>query len=367
MSDTERQDLYESITNKIISAIEAGTAPWQRPWQEVAGLGLQRNCITNAPYHGINAILLQVAAAGKYSDPRWLTFKMASDNLWKVRRHEKGHRICYFRTLEVEDPDKIDPATNKPVRRSVPVLKSYIVFNVEQLENGPPPIQAEEKATWQISEAANRVIEATGATIRFGGNRAYYSPSQDAIQLPPKAAFPNELAYLGTCLHELGHWTGHATRLARTFGRFGDQNYSREELRAEIASALLTAEIGTPGTMDINSHANYVANWLEVLRSNKFEIFRASADAQRIADFIMGRKPELKKVKDAAPMTSENQAWADDYSKAEQEEQGPKGFSPKPTSQRPHRQAAGNNFVLPHAPVQHNPIGMGSELGSSGP
>lgn len=364
----QTKDLYEQITDSIIKALENGTAPWQRPWTEVASMGRMKNAISGGNYHGINSLLLYCTALDRnYQDSRWLTFRQASENCWKVKKGEHGTRIAYFQPLQIADGEKRDPSTGAPVMKTIPMLKTYVVFNVGQLENGPPPLTPEVKESWQAEEAAEKVIADLGITIRHGGNKAYYTPAGDYCQIPPKGSFPTYADYLGTVLHELSHATMHPSRLDRkegAAGQFGSEAYAKEELRAELASMFLSSELGVPGSTD--NHAAYIESWLAALRKDKREIFRAAAEAQRIAEFVMGRKPEMRQKKDAQPMTPEGQAWADDYSRAESEEQGRQGFAARPSNQRPKSKwqpEAG--FVVPTAPPAHQPA-MGSD-GLSGP
>jgi antirestriction protein ArdC len=170
----------------------------------------------------------------------------------------------------------------------VPYLCEYRVFNAAQIDGLPS--QGQRAPDWNPIEQAARVIQQLNPTIRTGGNRAYFSPGEDIIQMPGRGAFPDAGAWYGTLLHETAHWTDAPHRLNRQFGRFGDETYAREELRAEWASAMLSSELGISSSTD--SHAAYLASWVKRLQKDKFEIFRAARDAEKICDFIMGRQVE---------------------------------------------------------------------------
>ena len=134
------------------------------------------------------------------------------------------------------------------------------------------------------------IVARSGVVLREGSERAFYSPSTDHVQLPPRIAFKSPEGWASTVMHELGHWSGHPSRLDRNLsGRFGDKSYAMEELRAELASAFIGNELGIPAQID--QHASYVGSWLDVLRQDKREVFRAAADAQRIADFLLAFHP----------------------------------------------------------------------------
>ena len=181
------------------------------------------------------------------------------------------------------------------------VLKHYAVFHASQIdglpEYKPPGI---DEAPWTRPEAASTILRNSNAVIRIGGDRAFYSPTTDHIQFPPDSAFRGPPEFAATALHELGHWTGHASRLNRNMkSRYGSAGYAMEELRAELASAFLASELGIP--TDIPQHASYIENWIKPLKEDKREIFRAAADAQKIADMLLGFHPEYAARLQAEP------------------------------------------------------------------
>lgn len=283
-----KRDLYREITDKIIAAMESGKMPWQRPWNELAELGMPKNGSSSRPYNGVNSVLLFLESQDRgYSDNRWMTFKQASEAGYKVKKGERSVPVYFYKKLELEDRN---PNTGEVEKKSIPYLTEYRVFNAEQIEGMPSA--ATRPVDWNPIEEVEKLVSALNVDIRHGGNRAFYSPSQDYIQMPHKGAFPSAQEYFGTLLHEVGHYSGHESRLHREFGRYGDVTYSREELRAELASAFLSAELGVPTNTDNN--AAYLASWVKNLKEDKHEIFKAARDATQICNFIMGRTEELK-------------------------------------------------------------------------
>ena len=190
--------------------------------------------------------------------------------------------------------------------RRIPLLRAFTLFHASQIDGIPdyvPPTIAE--APWRAPEAAEIILANSGAVVRIGGERAFYSPATDHIQMPPHAAFATAEGYCGTLIHELWHWTGAESRLNRDLrNRFGSHDYAREELRAEIGQMMVCAELGI-ADCDFTNNAAYVASWLEKLRSDRKEIFRAAADAQRIADYLLAFHPDYANSQ-AGPPESES-------------------------------------------------------------
>jgi antirestriction protein ArdC len=301
VSAAQRRDLYQEVTDQIIAAIENGTAPWQRPWDEISGAGLPMNGASGRPYSGVNAMLLLMTAhAEGHTDPRWFTFKQANELGVKVRKGSRSTPVYFFKMLDVNGEDEQprqggkDGKTGKGEdgQRRIPFLTEYRVFHASQLE-GLAPLESRERE-WTPLEAVQRVVDRLQPDIRIGGDRAFYAPGagRDYIQMPPHGAFPDAARWAGTLLHEIGHWTGAEHRLNRNFGKWGTDEYAQEELRAELSSAFLCAELGVPTPMD--NHAAYVGSWVKRLKEDKFEIFRAARDARGIADYVMGRSPMVE-------------------------------------------------------------------------
>ena len=286
---TVKRDLYQEVTDKLIAAIEAGTAPWQRPWQNVAAAGLPMNGTTQRTYNGVNALLLMMTAQSEgYSDNRWYTFKQANELGAQVKKGSKSTPVYFFKMLNAKgEALEEGGAADGEQPRQIPFLTEYRVFHASQIEGIEPMAQPER--SWTPLQAVQDLVERLKPDIRYGGNRAFYAPGpgRDFIQMPPEGAFPSAEAFAGTLAHELGHWTGAEHRLNRKFGTWGTEAYAAEELRAEICSACLCAELGIATPMD--NHAAYVGSWLKKLREDKFEIFRAAKDARKMVDFLTGR------------------------------------------------------------------------------
>ena len=287
-----KKPFHEVVAEKLIEQLKQGTAPWQMPWKAGDGGGMMPfNPTTGKRYKGINAIHL--LSQGR-DDQRWLTFNQAKAAGAQVRKGEKSTSIQYWKFEE--EQTKRDE-NNKPVldgkgdpvkvrvRLERPKMFMANVFNAEQIDGLPlyqKPVQ-----TWNALERAETILQASGADIRHGGDRAYYRPSTDNIQLPDKAQFPGADNYYATALHELGHWTGHGSRLDRDLSHpFGSEGYAKEELRAEIASMILGDELGIGH--DPGQHASYVQSWIKALQNDPLEIFRAASDAEKIQTFVLG-------------------------------------------------------------------------------
>jgi antirestriction protein ArdC len=226
-------------------------------------------------------------------DPRWATYKQAEDRGWQVRKGERGTTGYFFKRLELRDDTK--PEGDDDAIKRIPLLRAFVVFHASQIDGIPdyvPPTI--EEAPWRAPEAAEIILANSAAVVRIGGDRAFYSPSTDHIQLPPHSAFATAEGFCGTLIHEMGHWTGAASRLNRDLRNgFGSHDYAREELRAEIGQMMVCGELGiVVSDSDFANNAAYVASWLEKLRSDRKEIFRAAADAQRIADYLLAFHPD---------------------------------------------------------------------------
>jgi antirestriction protein ArdC len=288
-----KTDLYERVTAQIVASLEQGVPPWLKPWSVAAPGNAVRPLRANGqPYRGINVLMLWGAAADRgYACPVWMTFKQALELGGCVRKGEHGSLVVYASTFtRTETNDN----TGEEAERDIPFLKGYTVFNVEQIDGLPERFLAPAPALpagLERIERAEAFAAATGAVIRHGGNRAFFSPSGDFVQMPPLQAFRDGESYYAVLAHELTHWTGHKSRLDRTFGkRFGDRAYAFEELVAELGSAFLAADLAlTPEPRP--DHAGYLANWLDVLKADKRAIFTAASHAQRAADFLSNLSP----------------------------------------------------------------------------
>ena len=290
------KDIYTEVTNRIVAALEQGTPPWVCPWRQ--GSALPNNLATGKAYRGVNVLILAVEAMSRnFTDNRWLTFRQANALGARIRQGETGTAIVFYRMHEINDTTDGFEELSGEVRK-IPLLKTYVVFNADQLNELPdrfvlPPLQP-----WQPLDVAEQLITQTDALICHGGNQAFYRPSSDTIQLPPMSSFPCADDYYATALHELTHWTGHSTRLNRlSVQRPGVDAYAFEELVAEIGAAFLCAHCGLNGVIE---HASYIETWLNALRRDKRLIFLAAGAAQKAADWVMGTTVSI-----ATPMTDE--------------------------------------------------------------
>lgn len=292
-SQSIRRDLYKHVTTRILEHLERGVRPWLKPWSAShVGHSILPRRHNGIPYQGINVLLLWGEAMTRgYAATTWMTFRQALELGAHVRKGETGTLVVFAdRFTRTEDGEN-----GENVERSIPYLKSYTVFNVEQIDGLPPqylPAAPVSVAVEIRNAQAESFIAATRATIRFGGDRAYYAPALDAIQLPPLPAFRDIESYYGTALHELTHWTGHNSRCARDLNghRFGSDAYAFEELVAELGAAFLCAELGiTPDVRD--DHAAYLESWLAILKQDKRAIFAAASQAQRAADYLRSLQP----------------------------------------------------------------------------
>lgn len=294
--------IRDDITQQVIRAIEAGTVPWRRGWSSPE---LPRNARTGQAYRGINAFLLQGVSQyseAQYSDPRWLTFKQAEAMGVKIKKGSKGHRIV--KMVEV-DRSRAEAHQDAEVlaedKGKALVMKGYVVFNAEQID-GLPALPRSTTSQIEPVATVDAVIEGmkgTGLIVQYGGGQPAYAPLTDTVRMPMPDRFHTTQDYAATFLHELAHASGHVSRTNRLnlYARFGSEEYAREELRAELASALLGAQLGVPmaSTM-MDSHSSYLASWLTVLKRDKNEIFKAAAEAQKIADYLAVWAPQPASV-----------------------------------------------------------------------
>lgn len=299
-----RTDVYQKITDQIVSELERGVRPWHQPWNAEHSAGritrpLRGNGI---PYQGINVLMLWSAAMVKgYATPIWMTFKQAAELKAHVRKGEQGSLVVYAdKIIHTET----DAASGEEAERAIPFMKGYTVFNVEQIEGLPEHYYAKPEAR---KDSVQRIAHAegffakTGANVVHGGSRACYIPSTDNIHMPCIDFFQDSESYYGTLAHESTHWTRHPSRLDRDFGRkrFGDEGYAMEELVAELGSAFLSADLElTPEVRE--DHAAYIASWIKVLKDDKRAIFTAASHAQRAADFVHDLQQSASPQADAA-------------------------------------------------------------------
>lgn len=283
-----RTSLYAEVTDRIIAEMEEGNLPWVQPWDSsLCEMAMPVNAGTGRRYSGINILLLWCEGMRcSYGAQKWLTYRQAASLGGYIIKGEKGTIICYA--------DRFTPSREAEAARSeerearqVTFFKRFTVFNVDQCEGLPEDVKAGAVLPDPVHSisVADELIAATGAKVQIGGAEAFYVPSHDFVQVPPQAAFHIPLNWYRTMLHELGHWTGHASRLDRDQkGKFGSEAYAREELVAEMTAAFTCAQLGITPTV---RHSDYIASWLTILKNDEKAIFRAASQASKAADLLL--------------------------------------------------------------------------------
>lgn len=312
----ETKRMYEAVAEKIIAQLKEGTAPWQKPWDSAGNdFTLPYNAVTSKPYRGLNSLYLHLFSP--FSDPRWSTFKQAASQGWTVKKGSKGMPINFVKTHDlIPKRDNagrpLKDEKGKPIKVRVqldkPLVTKAWVFNAEQIAGIPELEKKEEVNLWEKVERAEEIVRQSQAKIEHvAGNMASYSPTLDRIKMPLREQFQTSDRYYATLLHELGHWTGHPERLNRSLANgFGSEDYAKEELRAEIASMMVGAELKLGH--DPGQHVAYVNSWIQILTDTPFEIHAAAADAQRIFDYVLAfENRELKQEQLNSRQTSQSQ------------------------------------------------------------
>jgi antirestriction protein ArdC len=292
---TNRQSLYAEVTSRVIAELEAGRLPWVQPWDSAAcGCTMPHNAGTGRRYSGINVLILWAAVIkGQYSSQRWLTYRQAQAAGGNVRRGEHGTVVCYADRFIPKGEEARAQDEDRDARQ-IAFLKRFTVFNVDQCEGLPEALTSAPELPAEIDmiPSVQALIRTSGADFRIGGDEAYYSPGADFVAVPPPAAFAERINWYRTALHELGHWTGHSSRLDRNQrGGFGSADYAREELVAEMASAFACASLSIQPTV---RHADYIGSWLAVLREDEKAIFRAASAASKAADFLLQFRQDME-------------------------------------------------------------------------
>lgn len=290
----DRPSLYKQVTDKIVYELEAGRLPWVQPWGRAkAGLGLPQNAASARRYSGINVLILWGAVVERgFAAQSWLTFRQALALGGNVRKGEAGTMVVYADRFVPKERAGEGVAGEGSVGdgaqpKSVPFLKRFTVFNVEQCEGLPECVAAGAPPVPEglILPHAEALIRATGAKMRISGSEAFYSPGSDTVHVPPPQAFFEPVNWHRTAFHELGHWTGHAARLNRDqAGSYRSKAYAREELVAEMAGAFVCAALDIVPTV---RHADYLGEWLSLLREDVRAIFRAASAASKAADYLL--------------------------------------------------------------------------------
>lgn len=283
-------DIYEHVTTEIVEGLKKGVVAWRKPWED----GLPKNLKTKKTYRGINLLLLYVAKQRYgFKSNYWVTFKQAQELKGHVRKGEKSHIITFFEFKEKEKIIVNDYGEDEKKIEKYPLLRYYRVFNLEQTDG----IEIkEEKLDFNRIKKCERVIKGyeTKPRIIHGFNKASYNPGEDTVKMPNKKDFESEEEYYSTLFHELIHSTGHKNRLNREGitkqNSFGSQEYSKEELVAEIGTCFLNAHTGIKGKT-FNNNVAYINNWIKALEKDKRLIFRLAGKSQQATDHILNLSP----------------------------------------------------------------------------
>lgn len=282
-----KKTVYEIITEKIIEQLENGVVPWKQPWTSSA----PRNLVSKKAYRGINPFMLALLG---YTSPYWLSYKQCAALGGKVKKGEKATPVVFWMTKVGTEKDK---KTGKDKAKKIFILRYYNVFNVEQCEGIEVP-KDEILAFEPIEKCESIVAGFTNRPQIETSSEAYYSPSRDVVGVPAKSSFRSAPMYYSVLFHELVHSTGAESRLDRKImgvSRFGSEDYSKEELVAEMGAAFLSAEGGIVNET-IGDSAAYLKHWIVVLRNDSKLIVTAAAQAQKAADHILGRTYEVEAV-----------------------------------------------------------------------
>lgn len=305
-SDAPKFDPYQAITDQIVAQLEAGVAPWRKPWN--AEFGMPRSLTTGKAYRGINPFLLSLSAGARgFTSPFWGTYDALLERGGQVRKGETGTLIMFWKSY----PSKTE-VDKKGQPKRIFVMRTYKVFNVEQADavEGKtfrvPVIEARTERT-PVAEVDAQLAPylAQLAGISFGGDRACYSPGADTVMVPAIEDHEDVPEFYSTLAHELAHSTGHASRLNRpeltAFAHFGDDLYSSEELVAEMAAAMVLGLTGVGSPATLANSAAYLGHWAEVLRGDSRLVIQAAAKAQKAADLILGVTFEEQAAEEEAP------------------------------------------------------------------
>jgi len=286
-----KKTVHDIITEQLITMLESGTAPWRKPWAGAAG-GFALNMKSKKQYRGINQFML---AFSQYASPYWLTFKQAKELGGSIRKGEKSTPVVFFSWI-YKDANGKRVKTDKQAESKAGFYRYYRVFNIEQCEGIENPAAPERVREHEPIREAELVADnmPQRPEIEHGGGRACYMPTADKVKMPEPEFFSKGEEYYSTLFHELGHATGHSSRLNRkgvtkSEIRFGDSDYSREELVAEMTAAFLCGHSGIE-TATLENSAAYLANWIEALKGDSKLAITAGAQAQKAADFILNVK-----------------------------------------------------------------------------
>lgn len=297
----QRVDVYTRITDKMIAALDEGVRPWVQPWNSKYLTGrVSRPLRHNGePYSGINVLLLwSEAIARGYGASTWMTFRQAQELGACVRKGETSAMVVYANRISKTETD----GEGQEIERDIPFLRAYSVFNVEQIDGLGD--RYADGSGGGIVRGVDRIAHAdaffakTGAIVRHGGDKAFFAPSPDLIQMPPIETFRDVESYYATLAHESVHWAGASHRLNRDLSKYAKDRTerAREELIAELGAAFLAADLGIVPEMEPRpDHASYLASWLSVLKNDKRFIVQAAAQAQRSVAFLHDLQSEPRR------------------------------------------------------------------------
>ena len=315
-STTPKLTIYETVTARIIESLKVGIIPWSKPWRgNTKGSPFPSNYRTGAPYRGINVLLLW---GSPYASNYWVTFKQAQELGGTVRKGEKGTQIVFWKKFanETNEPAAPIQSGKEGEERARFMCRTYTVFNVEQCEGLSIPAAEIERSQINTDERCESIVNGweTRPTLHLENEhegRAFYRPSSDAVHMPTRNRFVDAPHYYLTLFHELIHSTGHESRLARTFGeRFGDDQYSKEELIAETGAAFLATIAGISNEHTEKNTTAYIQNWIKALEGDSRLIITAAADAQKAVDAILGTRFDDENDHDSTEQADSGEATA---------------------------------------------------------
>ena len=295
MTKAPKRDLYQEVTDSIVSALETA-GEWRRPWTLTTGGASAPRSIDGRSYRGVNTLLLWAAAfdAG-YTSGTWGTYRAWQEHDAQVRKGEKGTIVTLWKPARHKAGDGEAAKAGEDGKVPYLLLRHFSVFNAAQVDGYEPPV-VEPVPEPVRDAAADEFFAAVGADVRYGGNEAYYSPANDHIVVPEQVQFPDGEHFYTVLAHEHGHWTGHESRLGRDLrNRFGDAAYAAEELVAELTAAFVAATLGYHAVVR-DDHASYVKHWIKALRDDPKAIFTAASQAQKAADFLTAAASEASEA-----------------------------------------------------------------------
>jgi antirestriction protein ArdC len=302
MATSITRDVYQQVTDQIIAAMEAGAGTWQMPWHRGGTAhGRPVNVLTGNAYRGVNILSLWASGEARgFGTSTWGTYRQWQEKGAQVRKGEKSSLVVFYKQFDVEQSGSAEGDDNQGGTRMF--ARASWVFNADQVDGWTTPVSEIVSNPVERIERAERLVAQSGAVIRHGGDRAYFSPSTDHVQMPDMFSFTGTSTstatecYYGTLLHELTHWSGSSKRLERTFGkRFGDDAYAMEELVAELGAAFLCSSLGISPVVRPD-HAAYIDHWLRVLKGDKRAIFTAASKASQAADYLAAFETQVREA-----------------------------------------------------------------------